>query len=416
MKRFILPSLTAGLLLLAYQTAIGQAATPESCVTCHTNGNLLKALYRPPALDGGGGEGAAGAPPSVRAEERYQGYLVDPAVAERDTHMRMGCGFCHKGDASGFTRDTAHEGLVKRPSDNPDTCGRCHKDAAANYSKSLHYTTAGLKNGARGRFTPAESRQFDEKVFEASCRSCHASCGDCHVKSPPAGGIGLGLFSGHKFVKKDEGKTCAYCHSRSVYPEFTGAYGGNPDVHYEKGMMCMDCHKKAGIHGDGKAYASKQEVADRPSCVKCHDKLGREPLLTTRIAHTTHRDKVSCYGCHSAGEYRQCSSCHIGQGAVSKPGFILGQSPRGGKGLTTLRVAPTVRDTFANAGIPMERFDALPNYWDAPVHNIRKRTERTRSCDVCHVERKGFLKRESLVEKGAKANEGLVVTPRKINR
>ena len=346
----------------------------------------------------------------------YKGFLIDQVLLEKDIHFRMGCTFCHKGDDSVVSRDKAHTGLVKRPSDDLAICGRCHKETADKYAKSLHYTTAGQKNGVRPRFSAAEAKLFDEKVFEASCRSCHASCGDCHVKGPPVGGISIGLISGHKFVKKNEGKTCAFCHGGRVYPECTGEYGGNPDVHYEKGMICMDCHKKGEMHGDGVAYASKQEVKDRPACVNCHDKLGQEKLLTTKIAHTTHRDKVTCYGCHSAAEYRQCYSCHLGTGATSKPGFILGLNPRDRKTLTTLRLIPTVRDTFAKAGIQMENFDALPNYWNSPVHNIRKRTDRTRSCDACHVERAGFLKKETLVEKGSKANEGLIVVPRKINR
>ncbi|MCX5820262.1 MAG: cytochrome c3 family protein [Deltaproteobacteria bacterium] len=346
----------------------------------------------------------------------YKGFLVDSAVLKQDPHFMMGCKFCHRGDADGQTREAAHKGLVKRPSDQADSCICCHKEIGVNYSKSLHYTTAGLKNGVRPRFSPAEAKHFDGKVFEASCRSCHASCGDCHVKAPPVGGIGIGLIDGHKFTKKNEGKTCAFCHGGRVYPEFTGDYGGNPDVHYEKGMMCVDCHKKAEMHGDGVAYATKQEVKDRPACVNCHDKLGQEKLLTTKIAHTTHRGKVTCQGCHSAGEYRQCYSCHTGAGATAKPGFILGLNPRDGKTLTTLRLIPTVRDTFAKAGIKMENFDALPNYWNSPVHNIRKRTDRTRSCDVCHVERSGFLKKETLPENGSKANEGLIVVPRKINR
>ena len=75
-----------------------------------------------------------------------------------------------------------------------------------------------------------------------------------------------------------------------------------------------------------------------------------------------------------------------------------------------------MRDTFAKAGIKMENFDALPNYWNSPVHNIRKRTDRTRSCDSCHVERSGFLKKETLPENGSKANEGLIVAPKPINR
>lgn len=344
----------------------------------------------------------------------YKGFLVDKRLAQKDPHFQMGCLFCHRGDDTTISRDKAHAGLVKRPSDDLAACGRCHKEQAANYGKSLHYTTAGLRNGIHGRFSPAEAKRFDEKVFETSCRSCHASCGDCHVKGPPVGGISIGLIKGHKFVKKEEGKTCAFCHGGRVYPEFTGDYGGNADVHYEKGMMCMDCHAKAEMHGDGKAYASKQEVKDRPACVNCH-KTGDEKTMTTRIAHTTHQDKVSCYGCHSAGEYRQCASCHEGGGATAKPGFVLGLNPRDKKTVTTLRQVPTVRDTFSRTGLTMERFDALPNYWNSPVHNIRKRTDRTRSCDACHLDRSGFLKKETLLENGSKANEGLMVVPRKIN-
>ena len=253
----------------------------------------------------------------------YKGFLVDSAVLKQDPHFMMGCNFCHQGDADGQTREAAHKGLVKRPSDNLEVCGRCHKETADKYSKSLHYTTAGLKNGVRPRFSAAEAKHFDGKVFEASCRSCHASCGGCHVNAPPVGGIGIGLINGHKFVKKEEGKTCAFCHGGRVYPECTGEYGGNPDVHYEKGMMCMDCHKKAEMHGDGIAYTTKREVKDRPACVNCHDKLGQEKLLTTKIAHTTHGDKVTCYGCHSAGEYRQCYSCHTGQECLKRYSFLM---------------------------------------------------------------------------------------------
>jgi hypothetical protein len=339
----------------------------------------------------------------------YKGLLVDKGLLEKDPHFRMGCKSCHQGDDTALARGKAHTGLVKRPSDDPETCGRCHRETADRYGTSMHYATAGLKNDVRPRFSPTEAKRFDGKVFEVSC-------GDCHVKSPRVGGVGIGLIDGHKFTKKNEGKTCAFCHGGRVYPEFTGDYGGNPDVHYEKGMMCMDCHKKAEMHGDGVAYATKQEVKDRPSCVKCHDKLGQEKLLTTKIAHTTHRDKVTCQGCHSAGEYRQCYSRHAGAGATSKPGFILGLNPRDGKTLTTLRLIPTMRDTFAKVGIKMENFDALPDYRDSPVHNIRKRTDRTRSCDACHVERSNFLKKETLLENGSKANEGLIMAPRKINR
>lgn len=345
----------------------------------------------------------------------YRGYVVDNGLLQKDPHFKMGCKFCHKGNEKELNKEKAHSGLVKRPSDDLKLCMFCHKPITDNYSKSLHYTTAGLRNGVMPRFSAAELKTFDEKVFQQSCRSCHSSCGDCHVKAPAVGGISIGLISKHKFVKKDEGKTCAFCHGGRVYPEYTGDYGGSPDVHYQKGMLCMDCHKKAEFHGDGTAYTSKQHVKDRPSCRTCH-KLGGEAKMTARISHEVHQDKVTCYGCHTGASYRQCQQCHLGGGATSNPQMLLGLNPRDKKTLTTLRLIPTVRDTFAKAGIKMENFDALPNYWDTPAHNIRKRTDRTRNCDVCHVDRKNFLTKELLIKNGSKANENLILIPKQINR
>jgi len=344
----------------------------------------------------------------------YKGYVVDQALLKTDPHFGMGCKFCHKGNDKGVSKEVAHKGLVTRPSDNLKTCSMCHKKITDTYAKSLHYTTAGQRNGVMPRFSKEELKTFDDKVFQKSCRSCHASCGGCHVKAPPVGGIGLGLIKQHKFVKKDEGKTCAFCHGGRVYPEYTGDYGEAPDVHYQKGMMCMNCHKKAELHGDGKAYLSKQEVKDRPACKNCH-KLGNEAKMTARVAHEKHEGKVSCYGCHASSAYRNCQNCHDGH-SEAKPAMILGLSPRDKKTLTTLRLIPTVRNTFAKNGIKMENYDALPNYWDTPAHNIRKRTDRTQSCDSCHVDRKDFLTRESLIKNGSKANEGLIMIPKPIHR
>lgn len=351
----------------------------------------------------------------MKAEDYYKGYLVDSALLAKDPHFSQGCDICHKGDKTSTKKESAHKGMVCRPSDNLKTCGRCHGKIADTYGKSLHYTTIGQRQGVMGRFSKAELKTFDKKVFEQSCRSCHASCGDCHVKSPPVSGISMGLIQGHKFVKKDEAKTCAFCHGGRVYPEYTGEYGGTTDVHYQKGMMCLDCHNKQELHGDGQKYMTKQEVKDRPSCTNCHKTITSEKPMTT-MAHNVHLGKVSCYGCHSGGQYRNCYNCHEGTGAKSEPGFILGKNPRNRNEVTTLRVIPTVRDSFAKAGIRMAHYDNLPNYWDTPAHNIRKRTDRTRSCDSCHKDRTGFLTRETLLKGGAKANEGLISTPKAISR
>lgn len=318
----------------------------------------------------------------------------------------MDCTFCHKGNNKEADMVKAHQGIVKKPSDNLSLCGMCHKPVAENYQKSLHYTSAGQRHGVLGRFSEAEVKVFDEKVFERSCRACHASCGDCHVKSPAVGGLSIGLIEGHKYVKRNEGKTCAFCHGGRVYPEYTGEYSGSVDVHYQKGMMCVECHRKEELHGDGQAYRSKNQVKQRPKCTNCH-KSGGEAKLTARISHEKHQGKASCQSCHSSGSYRQCYDCHP-TGSKAKAEIYIGRNPRTMKELTTLRLIPTVRDTFAEAGISMEKFDTLPNYWDSAVHNIKKRTDRTRNCDNCHVERKDFLTKERLIPNGSRANESLI--------
>jgi hypothetical protein len=302
-------------------------------------------------------------------------------------------------------KNEAHAGLVKRPSDDPATCATCHEGIAKTYKLSLHYTTGGMK-GVSGRFSEAETKIFDAQVFEQSCRVCHASCGDCHVKSPIVSGVNLGLMEGHKFVRKDESKTCALCHGGRVYPEFTGEYGGVPDVHYQKGMLCTDCHTATQLHGDGKVYASRRDVEAKPTCLQCHNtKEGSEKAVS---AHRDHVGWVSCSSCHSAAPYRNCSSCHVGEGATSSPGLFLGKNPRNPKEVATLRLVPAVRDTFKKVGISQANFDSMPNYWDTYPHNIKKRTDRTRECAVCHEEKTYFLKEEMLIKGGSEANKKLI--------
>ncbi len=336
------------------------------------------------------------------------GFVVSKDLIARDPHLQNDCTSCHKGNAAAKDQKAAHAGLIDRPSDDPEAaCGTCHPEIAKNYTLSLHYTAAGMKHGVSGRFSEAERKTFDAKVFEQSCRSCHASCGDCHVKSPVVSGVNLGLMNGHQFARKDESKTCALCHGGRVYPEFTGEYGGTPDVHYRKGMTCADCHPAEQFHGDGKAYPDRTKVAVKPSCVTCHplEYLGND---STKETHETHDGRVSCSACHTASSYRQCSSCHLGEGARSSPAIVLGKNPRNPKELTTLRLIPTVRDTFQKAGIAQASFDALPNYWNTMPHNIAKRTDRTRDCNTCHQEGLYYLEAKMLPPGSSKKNLDLI--------
>ncbi len=393
-------SYTTILAVLFLLVAWPAAASDETCTLCHTDESILESLVTAPKTDARTGIGPAGTARTTTPAAHHKAYLIDKALPDKDIHFANGCTFCHKGDGKASDQEKAHKGVVKRPSRNPGACGDCHGDIAKAFENSPHHTAQGMVDKLSARLSKSEARMFAGKVFEPSCRSCHASCGDCHVRSPSGNGAGEGFIDRHRFVKKDEQKTCGVCHGGRVYPEFTGKHSGLPDVHHQKGMTCTTCHPKDSLHGTGGTGAV-------PKCRDCH-KPGREKQSTARLAHTKHEGKVSCYGCHSQGSYRNCYNCHKGTASSSELSFILGADPRDRRTLTTLRAVPLARDSFKAYGIKMENFDAVPDYRAAPVHNIGRRTERTRSCDTCHVARRGFLSQKSLKKNGSRANEGLI--------
>lgn len=392
------------LLFLTYPAA----GSNEGCIQCHTDESILESLVAVPKIGPQTGVGPAGGPTTIIPKTYHKRFLLDKTILERDPHFINGCSSCHKGDEKSIDQEKAHIGIIKKPSADLKACSDCHGDITETYQSAPHNKVQGMLRKVSKRFSKKEEEIFTEKIFKQSCKSCHASCGDCHVISPSKDEVGNGLLKGHGFVKRDEGKTCSVCHEGRVYPEYTGKHSMKPDVHFQKGMMCVDCHKKSQIHGgpDG-VRKNEKTVQGKPKCIDCHT-LGREAKITARLAHVRHEGSVSCYGCHSQGEYINCYNCHLGKGATSKLGFFLGVNPNDKKTLTTLRAIPVARDTFLSAGIKMESFDEVPDYRATSVHNIQKITERTRSCDTCHIKRKDFLSKDTLIKNGSKANEGLI--------
>jgi hypothetical protein len=383
-------------LLLAWPAV----ASEETCTQCHTDESILESLAAAPKAEPARGLGPAGPARAMTPSAYHKRFLIDKALLDKDPHFAAGCTFCHKGDGASADQEKAHKGVVKKPSRDPRACADCHEDIAKAYTSARHFTTQGMRDKMLRRLSKGEQTTFNEKIFEQSCRSCHASCGDCHVQSASTNGASVGFINKHRFVKKDEGKTCAVCHGGRVYPEYSGELSGVPDAHRQKGMTCTSCHGKERLHGSSGA-------PPRPRCTDCH-KAGKETQPTARLAHTKHEGKVSCYGCHSQGSYRNCYGCHKGAASAFDTSLILGADPRDKRTLTTLRAVPLARDSLADWGIKMEHFDAVPDYRAAAVHNIRRVTERTRSCDTCHMTRKGFLSEKSLIRNGSKANEGLI--------
>ena len=209
-------------------------------------------------------------------------------------------------------------------------------------------------------------------------------------------------------MKKKEEKTCAStsCHGGRIYAEYTGQTSGIVDIHFERGMTCLGCHKGQELHGDGTDAGSKIDVKGKPSCTNCH-KL--DTTAPSGKIHKQHANNTSCQACHVAAEYKQCASCHIGKGATPSQAFILGRDPQNKNRIVTLRMSPVSRDSFASKGILMDNYDQIANFSSAPVHHIRKRTARTRTCGPCHTANKeGFISEQSFPKDGSKQNRALL--------
>ena len=57
MRKVIL-GVSAVLMLLTFQPGgVFAAPAKNACLSCHTNGAMMKALYKPPSLEGGEAEG-----------------------------------------------------------------------------------------------------------------------------------------------------------------------------------------------------------------------------------------------------------------------------------------------------------------------------------------------------------------------
>jgi len=327
-----------------------------------------------------------------------------------DSHNAEGCEGCHKGNPTAADKAVAHQGLVARPSRNPDAaCAACHDKETAAVKSSLHFTVRGFENFLKS--ASAHRWPDVQPVFQAACKGCHASCGDCHVsKAKAAKG---GLMDGHLFHKKPAMElACGTCHGGRVAPEYTGKIEGFPaDIHWEKGKMdCVACHPAGQMHGDGTAAPNRHAVKNKPQCLDCHPDA--KAAGSTIAQHAVHGDKINCVVCHST-VYRGCENCHLGTGAKSSLQFKIGKTARANAPYvyTLLRHTPTVRTMFdAKVKDALPNYDAVPTWKDTTPHNIQRKTPRTASCNNCHGNARIFLKPGDLNPTESAANSKVTVT------
>lgn len=321
--------------------------------------------------------------------------------------------------------EAAHEGVVRDPSADPvEACGECHEAAANATLDSIHTQLNGerLMIETRAGHPMTESPELTNG-FNASCDSCHTTCGQCHVSRPNS--AGGGFVDGHVFKKTPSMiDNCTACHGSRVGEEYRGLHTDQipeytGDVHYRAGKQCQFCHTADEMHS---AQGDHRYAVDKPAdCADCHS-----DIASVNSYHRQHIDDLSCQTCHSQ-DYKQCNACHVDEGitGASWLSFKIARNPLPDDKpyeFVTVRHTPVAPDTFANWGYPtLLYFEQLPTWKYATPHNLARWTSRTTKGDgqacftSCHetpATVEGFFLREvDLAEhpEEATANQHLIV-------
>ncbi|MBN2141074.1 MAG: hypothetical protein JW718_08715 [Desulfovibrionaceae bacterium] len=359
----------------------------------------------------------------------HEKIFVDSALAEDENHGPIGCHECHGGNPADPDWKTAHKGVVKDPTypDPTKACGDCHPEICAASGTSLHVGLAPFKTVIDRRAGPDEpGRTKVDKARQAHCQSCHSSCGQCHVSRPEA--VEGGLLEGHLFLKRaPEALTCTACHGSRMQKEYYGKNPGlPPDVHKTKYFKCTKCHQAAEMHGDGKKYADRFSVANRPRCLDCHQEILKDQAPNAE-QHQTHKDLVSCQVCHSVA-YKNCYNCHFGKDKQgykyfkcekSDLDFKIGFNPLPSEDrpqkYVTLRHIPIDQQSFkfyVDSGLP--GFDSVPTWKLAAPHNIQRKTPQNKTCNACHGNKALFLRQEDVWPRYVQANKEVIVPAKAI--
>jgi hypothetical protein len=374
-----------------------------SCEGCHTDYAHLQKVYSPDtaAPAGGCGGEAPHYEPYDRVYMNGEGY----AAFKASGHYEMGCVGCHKGVDKTADKTIAHSGdFIRHPSlYNEEICGPCHQSIVDNYKTSIHKGT-GQKRKVTMRSGLAGPEDFDKlpahqiEGYNKNCATCHASCGECHIVRPLAGGGGLA--NGHKFTKTPDMVTvCVTCHvSRGGHAYLGVASGTQPDVHLTKSdFTCVNCHNGDELHGDGKKVEQRYAYEKLPKCIDCHT-----GIASKNSYHSVHFNSFNCQVCHSQ-DYNNCGSCHIhGEGAriPSYLDFKIASNPlptiKTGYDFTLVRRTLAAPDNWSNYGVAeYANFNAFPTYNYTSPHNLLRWTDRTlhepgTACSSnCHIRNEG---------------------------
>ena len=352
--------------------------------------------------------------------EPWEKVLVSAEYFETE-HSTIACSECHGGQQSN-EMETAHTGLIARPSDgNESACSECHRQSNG-FMDSLHVSQAGYWSVLEERGLDPE-HPASQEMFGNHCQSCHTSCGDCHVSQP--GPVGGGLIDGHIFNKTPSmTRNCTACHGSRVGNEYLGKHEGlNADVHFRQGrMVCVDCHSGDQMHSiESEEIDHRYDGVQSPACTDCHaNAISGE---SDNMSHQIHGEKLACQVCHSVS-YTSCDSCHVSISEnTGNPIFETGGSYLtffiGNNYLkdetrpydyVLLRHVPIDTESFAFYGDNlMPNFDERPTWVYTTPHNIQLNTPQTESCDFCHGNEAVFLTADKVKPEELNANNVVIL-------
>ena len=335
------------------------------------------------------------------------------------THGKIGCITCHSGNGATSDKQAAHKDVIVDPSKNADkACGACHGDIVKKAATSLHTNQSGYWSFLKAVGAEVNAPAMKE-AFNNHCADCHTTCGQCHASRPAY--TGGGLLAGHTIKKVASlSDTCMACHGARVGDEYRGSYDGvEGDVHWNKlGMACVKCHQTDSLHGDGQARAN---MYDQPEtkCLDCHKNVLTDGKVQQ---HVIHGNKLACQVCHSAGDYKNCSGCHVGKDAKGLPfrtldpswmDFKIGKNPTKTADVpynyVLVRHVPTNPDLFKAYGITYSTPNAVSSWRPATPHNIQRKTTQNAACNNCHGNAKIFLTKDKVKPEELDANKSVIV-------
>lgn len=365
--------------------------------------------------------------------EPWEKVIVDTEDYPETVHGSISCTDCHSGNKTASDKETAHQGLVGRPSEDfNSTCAPCHAEAAASFGESLHVTQAGYWTTLNTRSGSDHHPELEE-MFGNHCESCHTSCGDCHISQPTS--VGGGFIDGHNFnMTPSLTRNCTACHGSRVGNEYMGKNEGvQADVHFRQGRMsCVDCHTGEQMHTGGigtceechdgstapivDAPDHRYDGPSDPACSDCHpEALSGED---GNLMHGQHGSQLQCQICHSV-TYTSCDSCHVsiseetGNPKFATAGtystFVIGLNPiqnfHRPYEYAVLRHIPVDPESFAYYGDDLlQDFNSLPTWAFATPHNIQLSTPQNESCAACHGNADLFLTADKVREEELEAN------------